>query len=365
MRATGSSPWAFVLVSGLLLAGDLDAGSLEPPGPPAPTMKSLQEVEARVPIASLPFTISAPGSYYLTQNLTGASGQVGITITASFVTLDLNGFSLIGVPGSIQAIATPGPTEHVAIRNGVIRNWGARGIEASPSSEVQIESLRIDGNGSDGVAVGPRSTVLDTTSTSNGGIGISVGSGSTVTGCKAGLNSGGGISLASNGVVSNSTALANTGPGFAVSFGSLVTDCTAQQNGTGFQLTNTGNRIYHSVARVNAVGISGNAFDTVEGCTAETNTDDGIRVGQRSLVRGNLIRSNTNDGIEVSGNESRIEDNLITVNGTGVRLIGTNNLVVKNNVSSNTTEFAVAAGNRIGTLTLDPTTANPWANFDL
>src|SRR4051812_45809594 len=69
-------------------------GSLTPPGAPAPTMKSLDQIEARTPISSVPFTISVPGSYYLTTNLTAALNQNGITVSADNVTLDLNGFHL-------------------------------------------------------------------------------------------------------------------------------------------------------------------------------------------------------------------------------------------------------------------------------
>lgn len=45
-------------------------GSLTPPGAPEPTMKTLDQIEARTPISSAPFTIIRPGSYYLTTNLT-------------------------------------------------------------------------------------------------------------------------------------------------------------------------------------------------------------------------------------------------------------------------------------------------------
>ena len=78
-------------------------GPLTPPGVPVPTMKTLDQIdsklEKRTPIEALPFTISAPGSYYVTGNLTGVAGQHGITIDADNVTLDLGGFELVG-PGS-------------------------------------------------------------------------------------------------------------------------------------------------------------------------------------------------------------------------------------------------------------------------
>src|SRR5580698_1789256 len=49
-------------------------GSLTPPGAPAATMKSLDQIEPRTPISSAPFTITNPGSYYLAANLTVSSG---------------------------------------------------------------------------------------------------------------------------------------------------------------------------------------------------------------------------------------------------------------------------------------------------
>src|SRR5262245_25481316 len=68
-------------------------GALTPPGAPAPTMKTLAQIEPRTPISSAPFTISSPGSYYLTTNVTVSTGDA-ITITVNNVTLDLNGFTI-------------------------------------------------------------------------------------------------------------------------------------------------------------------------------------------------------------------------------------------------------------------------------
>jgi hypothetical protein len=68
-------------------------GSLTPPGAPAPTMKSLDQIEARTPISSAPFTITQPGSYFLTTNLTVASGNA-ITIATNGVGYSSTGTGL-------------------------------------------------------------------------------------------------------------------------------------------------------------------------------------------------------------------------------------------------------------------------------
>jgi hypothetical protein len=66
--------------SGVLIASAciaLAQGNLQPPGAPAPAMKTLHQVEPRTPVDAVhtpgnflaQFIITQPGSYYLTTNI--------------------------------------------------------------------------------------------------------------------------------------------------------------------------------------------------------------------------------------------------------------------------------------------------------
>src|ERR1039457_5966757 len=114
---------------------------LTPPGPPAPTMKTLAQIEPRTPISSVPFTAAASGAYYLTSNLNAPSGN-GITITAGNVSIDLNGFALIGNASSIGIYAS-NTASNVIIKNGEITGWQL-GIFAGANNYL-LEDLVVTG----------------------------------------------------------------------------------------------------------------------------------------------------------------------------------------------------------------------------
>ena len=82
-----------IVLNILVLLGLLSlamAGDLEPSAPPAPTMTSLDKVEPRVCVMSLPgsqqavHVISEPGNYYLTEDLVGEPGKQTIIAEARF-----------------------------------------------------------------------------------------------------------------------------------------------------------------------------------------------------------------------------------------------------------------------------------------
>jgi hypothetical protein len=239
----------------------LAQGPLMPPGLPAATMKSLDQIEARtaipkspaVPVAGPHYTISQPGSYYLTGNVEVASGN-GINITASNVTLDLNGFALISKtvsPAAGYAINLAADLRSIEIKNGRItggtvrtytgpKPWNAtfagpgwiRGIQdvdASPATGVLLSYLTVEQCAANGIDLDGSSILQHITATSNGDTGIFASYGS-VTNAAATSNGAYGIS-ASNGSVANSTASSNGTYGISASNGS-VTNATATSNGT-------------------------------------------------------------------------------------------------------------------------------------
>jgi hypothetical protein len=115
----------FAIVSAFCIlhsASSWAQGALTPPAAPGPTMKSLDQIEARTPISVAPFTITASGSYYLTTNVTVSSGDA-ITISANNVTLDLNGFTISStrpVANADIAIVLNGARTNISIYNGHI-----------------------------------------------------------------------------------------------------------------------------------------------------------------------------------------------------------------------------------------------------
>jgi hypothetical protein len=180
---------ALTLLSSLVLhpSASLAQGSLTPPGAPGPTMRTLTQIEPRTPISAAPFTINVPGSYYLTTNLTVSTGDA-ITIAASGVTLDLNGFTICSTAPSETGYGIYLVNRrNITIANGFItggvtnNGWGTysgtgfrHGISAAYSGNVLVNKVSVSGCLHDGICLNiDYSTVVESCSVQTvGNLGI-------------------------------------------------------------------------------------------------------------------------------------------------------------------------------------------------
>jgi hypothetical protein len=107
-------------------------------------------------ITSLPYTISAPGFYYLDRNLKATSGN-GILINSDngSVTLDLMGFSLSGTAGN-KGIYSMSAQSNIEVRNGTLTAW-EWAIDLPTGTEtigIRVINVRVFGCNSGGIRVG-------------------------------------------------------------------------------------------------------------------------------------------------------------------------------------------------------------------
>jgi len=155
-------------------------------------MKSLDQIEPRTPISSC-YYITSPGSYYVTANLIGSAyGAPGspyaIGIGTDNVTVDLNGFTLQGVPGSWSGVYIYGSHTNIVVRNGNIIGCGGDGVAWNhptlPAPQnVVLEHLTVSGSGASGIATANNYVVSNCSIQNNSGAGIAVlGNGSVIIG---------------------------------------------------------------------------------------------------------------------------------------------------------------------------------------
>jgi parallel beta-helix repeat protein len=386
------------------IAPSVLAGDLDPTGAPTPTPGP----EPRTPVTALPVSLEGPGSFYLVSDLTGSAGVSGISISGEGATLDLNGFSLIGVPGSLIGIRMTGSGHRV--HNGTVRDWGGNGI--TMSSGANLRDLVVQSNGSYGATGGSGVVVRDCVFQDNTGNGLRVHWASTVERCTASYNGyngfvieqasvGRGLSashnsksgiaggLRSNIIDSNASdneeygirinqgalvgcSVSDNRIGGIIGYGSTISACSAYRNrynsgaphpsGAGFQLEE-GCHLESCVAVENhAFGIVVQAESTVLNCTV-------VECGFGTAVvgpRGGIVVTGT-------GTNNRIDGNTVANCNGGILVAGLDNIVLRNTVTDSGTAYTFAADNaygpiidvaRIGDITAAVGDSHPWANFE-
>lgn len=306
----------------------LSQGALTPPGPPGPLFKTLDQIEPRMPIAGGTglgsLVISQPGSYYFTGNRQTAG--TAVFVETNGVTIDLNGYSLIGggANDGIKAEFSDGRVmDRIVIRNGTISGF-ANGIKMSKARACRIEDMICSGNQGSGVAFlcGTSGSTIGNVITrcqmiSNYAVGIYLEGGASAGDvCTGNIISHCTVSSSPGQSGSTTTGLglwlygSSTGAIGGTS-GNLIEYCTAANNlRTGFLLTASagrlvGNRIVGCLStlngstgfELNSSGVGRLLGNTITQCQAIGNGSDGFRVaGIGSSTGGNVLSYNQSSG---------------------------------------------------------------------
>ena len=333
----------------------------------------------QTPSTIFPIVISESGSYILTSNLTVSTSVNCIEVTADNVTLDLNGFALVGPgTGSGGRGIYVNSVNNVSVGNGTVRNFVSTGIDIpNTSHNCLVKDIRAydngvlgirasystvinciaEKNGLDGI-YSYHSTVKDCASNDNGDDGI-YSFKSTINYCQCYGNANRGIyaqestitnctitGSGSHGIEANSSTLTNctsNGNSTTDTFGILLTDsiatnCSANKNNYGIQVTNS--TLTNCTANMNDRGGFWGHKSTLTNCTANSNFWSGITL-VNACVATNCTANDTGRHGFWAYTRNRIEGNNVRNNGQseivggGIFLDSNVNYVIKNTASEN------------------------------
>jgi hypothetical protein len=103
-------------------------------------------------ISQLPFTISLPGLYVLSDNISFSTSSTAITINSDKVILDLNGKTIGATVSSTNGVAilsgsTTTTREHIVIKNGALIGFDGFGVTGSGTlySDIKVQDITVIG----------------------------------------------------------------------------------------------------------------------------------------------------------------------------------------------------------------------------
>ena len=313
------------------------AGPITPP--PGPVM-STPGPEPRVAInatntpgdADSVYRITAPGSYFLTGNLTGVTGKHGIEIAAWGVTIDLVGFELVGTAsGTLNGITVnAGGPKGVTILNGTVRGWGGDGVSISLANGGRVEGVVATDNLGDGLSLGDYMAVSGCSSYDNEGAGIIIGFGASLTNSASASNGGNGISAGNGATITNCSSLYSGANGITLGSNCVLVASTSMQSASD--------------------GVRATGGSSVIDCVVNENTLDGIEASSDCVITGNTCHDNGTGtsggaGIRVTGGSCRVFGNVCTDSQIGIDVDASGSFIGGNMCSGNLTNWSVASGN--------------------
>ena len=263
--------------------------------------------------AGFPVTIDAAGSYRLTSNLALVNnGQRGIEITASNVTIDLNGFEIgcdsCASAGGGAGVFAGASVTNITVRNGTIRSPGGPGVGLD-ATEHRVENMQILGALTHGIDVGPRSRVIGNTIENSSSLGITCDSSCDIQNNVV-TNSGGvAIDSISGSRIRDNVAVDNTGDGIECTSHCTITGNVSEDNGGAGIDAGTSSLVAHNVANTNASGIDlgqGTAVDNV----ATGNTGLGLIGGANTGYGRNVLSFNNSNNDQASAAATEIGINI-------------------------------------------------------
>jgi parallel beta-helix repeat protein len=259
-----------------------------------PTGKPLAEIEPRVAVndentpghSTASFIITKAASYYLSGNVGVGSESVGVLIEASNVTLDLNGFSIIGKDSTTSAagVAVASGCSDVAVVNGFIAECRHAVLGEEADARMLVRNVHARNTQNEAFFLPQQSVVEDCTLVDSGG--IVVGDHCRVSRCV--VLGGGYVGIATGG------------------------QCVVEDN---------------QVSQVPQEGISTRTGSIVEGNVVQS-CGSGIRVGSGSntLVRSNDVLNNTGIGLRADTAGNTVSGNTVRGNGTNYQFVAGNHL---------------------------------------
>lgn len=286
--------------------------------------------------AGFPVTLSLPGSYRLTSNLTVDENTTAIEISSGHLSIDLNGFEISGpnacsttsftpplninctLSGTGIGISAPNPFDDISIRNGGIRGMGNRGVSLNPSYQHHLENLSVSHNGDRGISAG-NGVYRGNKVILNKGYGI-LGDDGIYSDNFVGFNDIDGIN-GKNAVFSGNTSSHNGASGIrggGIS-GSFIANIVGQNSGDGIKGAD-GTYVNNTANSNVGDGIDG-VDGTYSGNTANNNNGYGINGRVGSFI-GNTAAGNTKEGISLNGISGYAQNVLAGNNGGGAQVVG-------------------------------------------